>query len=183
MKHPPSGFAAPPALASPEGDAPSGLAQPVPRAPWHGAAPLPLNGRRPSLAPFDRFGLHRLSLRAAALAAALLGPLAAWADGAPAAATTPVAAVTALAPAAPAPTPPAADAVQAPIQPLVPRVGDATRRLLDLQASGQLASATPRPIPGEQAQRSRARYLKSFEHPIPEEFKSPVAQAASGAGH
>lgn len=63
-------------------------------------------------------------------------------------------------------------------------VGDATSRLLSLQRSGAAASAVPRPIPGPVAARSYQRYLKSFEHPIPERFDTTVggtAQAGSGA--
>lgn len=59
------------------------------------------------------------------------------------------------------------------------RVGDSTQRLLALQRGGQVASATPRPLPGEIAQRSRERYLKSFEYPIPERFQSSVSQKAA----
>jgi hypothetical protein len=54
------------------------------------------------------------------------------------------------------------------------RVGDATDMLLALQRSGELASATPRPIAGPVAHRSYERYLKSFEHPIPEYLNSSV---------
>jgi hypothetical protein len=54
------------------------------------------------------------------------------------------------------------------------RVGDATDMLLALQRSGEIASATPRPIAGPVAHRSYERYLKSFEHPIPEYLNSSV---------
>ena len=57
-----------------------------------------------------------------------------------------------------------------------PAVGDATRKLLALQRGGQIASPVPRPVPGEVAQRSRERYLKSFEREIPERFQSSVSQ-------
>ncbi|RYF83143.1 MAG: DUF3613 domain-containing protein [Comamonadaceae bacterium] len=58
-------------------------------------------------------------------------------------------------------------------------VGDATRNLLDLQRSGQIASPVARPVPGEIAQRSRERYLKSFEREIPEWFQSSVSEKST----
>ncbi|WP_225783578.1 DUF3613 domain-containing protein [Xenophilus sp. Marseille-Q4582] len=70
-----------------------------------------------------------------------------------------------------------------PMAPAAPRVGESTQHLLALQRTGQLASPVPRPLPGEIAQRSRERYLKSFEHPIPERFQSSVgAKSGQGAG-
>jgi len=51
-----------------------------------------------------------------------------------------------------------------------------THRLLALQRDGVLASPVPRPLEGEIAQRSRIRYLKSFEREIPERFQSSIAQ-------
>lgn len=71
------------------------------------------------------------------------------------------------------------DAAVAPA-PVVPEPADAlggsTRQLLALQRGGSVASPVPRPLPGEIAQRSRERYLKSFEYPIPERFQSSVTQ-------
>jgi len=67
------------------------------------------------------------------------------------------------------------------LQPL--RVGDATAGLLAWQRSGEIASPTPRPIPGAIAYRSYERYLKSFEHPIPEYLNSSVKKAPSSSGH
>jgi hypothetical protein len=66
--------------------------------------------------------------------------------------------------------------------PYTRHVGEATHRLLALQREGRIASEVPRPVPGEVAQRSRARYLKSFEHEIPEHFKSSVGEKKSGTG-
>ncbi|MGJ7500546.1 DUF3613 domain-containing protein [Variovorax sp. ZT5P49] len=63
-----------------------------------------------------------------------------------------------------------------------PQVGDATQGLLAWQRSGEIASATPRPIAGEIASRSYQRYLKSFEFPIPESMGSIVKQTAVGGG-
>lgn len=51
------------------------------------------------------------------------------------------------------------------------RVGEQTRAWLDLQASGTQASTAERPMTGELAERVYQRYLDSFTHPIPEQFK------------
>ena len=61
------------------------------------------------------------------------------------------------------------------------RVGDATSRLLALQRSGDAASAVPRPITGDVAGRSYQRYLKSFEHAIPERSTTSVGGSSSGS--
>ncbi|WP_294370736.1 DUF3613 domain-containing protein [Pseudacidovorax sp.] len=66
-------------------------------------------------------------------------------------------------------------------QPALP-VGAATQRLLALQRSGTMASATPRPIPGEVAHRSYERYLNSFNHPIPDRYGSSVSVRQGGTG-
>lgn len=56
------------------------------------------------------------------------------------------------------------------------QVGQTTRSLLRLQASGQHAG--PRlPILGDQATLSYARYLKSFEHDIPDFFETDVGKS------
>jgi len=98
------------------------------------------------------------------------------------------------APAAPMPgpaAPPPSRAVlpplptSAPLAPLLPprpQIGDTTRALLQLQASG--ASAGPRlPILGDQASLSYARYLESFTHPIPEFLDTSVRKQVTGAGN
>lgn len=61
-------------------------------------------------------------------------------------------------------------------------LGDATQNLLAWQRSGEIASATPRPIAGGVASRSYERYLKSFEHPIPEHLSSTVTKSGGGGG-
>ncbi|KQW55871.1 DUF3613 domain-containing protein [Variovorax sp. Root411] len=61
------------------------------------------------------------------------------------------------------------------------QVGDATQGLLAWQRSGEIASATSRPIAGAIANRSYERYLKSFEFPIPEHTSSTV-KSSSGSG-
>lgn len=62
-----------------------------------------------------------------------------------------------------------------------PQIGDTTRALLQLQASG--TQAGPRlPILGDQASASYARYLESFTHPIPEYLQHSVRKDVSGSG-
>lgn len=92
-----------------------------------------------------------------------------------------------LAPAVPAPAPtPAPPANAADTDGgTAGQVGDVTRRLLALQVAGTQAGKAL-PIPGAEASASYARYLKSFEHPIPAFFESTVPNAAgsgmAGAG-
>ncbi|WP_447747059.1 DUF3613 domain-containing protein [Variovorax boronicumulans] len=62
------------------------------------------------------------------------------------------------------------------------QVGDATLNLFAWQRSGEVASKTPRPIAGSVASRSYERYLKSFEHPIPEHMSSTVKTSTGGSG-
>lgn len=62
------------------------------------------------------------------------------------------------------------------------RVGDATQSLFAWQRSGEIASPTPRPIAGSVASRSYERYIKSFDHPIPERLGSTVTKSNSAAG-
>lgn len=59
-------------------------------------------------------------------------------------------------------------------------LGDATQNLLAWQRSGEIASPTPRPIAGSVASRSYERYIKSFEHPIPEHLNSTVTKSSGG---
>lgn len=60
-------------------------------------------------------------------------------------------------------------------------VGDATRRLLQLQASGQ-AAAPALPLLGQPAGAAYQRYLDSFSHAIPEFFDSTVPAGSGGSG-
>ena len=61
-------------------------------------------------------------------------------------------------------------------------IGDATQSLLALQRSGQLA-APAQPMLGAEASAAYARYLKSFDHPIPEHLDSSVGTVGSAAGN
>lgn len=58
------------------------------------------------------------------------------------------------------------------------QVGQATRRLLQLQASGE-AGAPALPMLGAPASAAYKRYLSSFSHPIPEYFDTAVPTSSS----
>ena len=60
-------------------------------------------------------------------------------------------------------------------------IGDATLSILALQRSGQLA-APPQPMLGAEASAAYARYLKSFDHPIPEHLDSSVGTLGGATG-
>lgn len=60
--------------------------------------------------------------------------------------------------------------------------GDTTRQLLRLQASGAHAGRSL-PVLGDQAHASYTRYLKSFEHELPEYFENTVGKTRSGGGN
>lgn len=51
-----------------------------------------------------------------------------------------------------------------------PAVGAEARAWIDLQKSGTAASATPRPLPGEVADRVYQRWLNSHDQAIPAQF-------------
>lgn len=51
-----------------------------------------------------------------------------------------------------------------------PKSTSAAEAWLELQKSGTAASPTPRPLPGEIADRSYERYANSFSTPIPTEL-------------
>ena len=86
--------------------------------------------------------------------------------------------------AAPPPPPRYADAPAAPLAQRAarPEPGDATRHLLRLQASGA-QGGRGLPVLGDQAHASYARYLKSFEHDIPEFFENTVGQSTPGGSN
>ena len=54
------------------------------------------------------------------------------------------------------------------------------REWLSLQAGGTAASSEPRPMPGEVADAVYERYLNSFKHPIPEQFRRQSSGSDSG---
>ncbi|WP_430391642.1 DUF3613 domain-containing protein [Dyella sp. 20L07] len=60
-------------------------------------------------------------------------------------------------------------------------VGETTRRLLELQASGSVAGRRL-PMLGDQASAAYVRYLKSFEHPIPEFYETSVGKSGGNGG-
>ncbi|CAN7381386.1 DUF3613 domain-containing protein [Caballeronia sp. LjRoot31] len=64
----------------------------------------------------------------------------------------------------------------------VTQIGDAAHSLLALQRSGQLA-APAQPMLGVEASAAYARYLKSFDHPIPEHLDSSVGAVGGGASN
>lgn len=74
--------------------------------------------------------------------------------------------------------------VAAPVQPVPAAaadmntdVGSVTRQLLGMQRQGTNAGKAL-PIPGQEASASYQRYLKSFEHPIPEFYEAAVSKNA-----
>ena len=84
-------------------------------------------------------------------------------------------------PAAPAPA--QARALPEPVaQHAAAEPGDTTRHLLRLQASG-VQGGRSLPVLGDQAHASYARYLKSFEHEIPEFFENTVGQSTPGGSN
>ena len=59
-------------------------------------------------------------------------------------------------------------------------MGEVTRQLLSMQSQGTHAGKHL-PIPGQEASASYQRYLKSFEHPIPEFYDAAVSKSADAA--
>lgn len=103
------------------------------------------------------------------------------------AAPAPVQQAPASTPLPPAPSAPSAVALpplpaSAPLAvplPAKPQIGDTTRALLQLQASGS-SGGERLPILGDQASLSYARYLQSFSHPIPAFLDTSVRKQVSG---
>lgn len=60
-----------------------------------------------------------------------------------------------------------------------PEAGSA-REWFTLQAAGTAASTEPRPMPGEVADAVYERYVNSFKHPIPEQFRRQGSGSDSG---
>lgn len=87
-------------------------------------------------------------------------------------------------PAAPAPVVAPVAVAPAPVAlalPPRPQLGDTTRALLQLQASGERAGK-PHTVLGDQASRSYARYLNSFDYPIPEYLEQSVRKDVASEG-
>jgi hypothetical protein len=77
--------------------------------------------------------------------------------------------------------PPAVQAGQPDADVPMTRIGDAAHSILALQRSGQ-AAAPAQPMLGPEASAAYARYLKSFDHPIPEHLDSSVGTVGGAAG-
>lgn len=60
------------------------------------------------------------------------------------------------------------------------QVSEATRQLLRMQVQGSHAGKHL-PIPGQEASASYQRYLKSFDHPIPEFYDTTVSKGDSSS--
>lgn len=69
------------------------------------------------------------------------------------------------------------------VRPSQVAVGDTTRNLLDIQRNGSQAGPML-PLTGDQATLGYARYMRSFEHPLPEFFStiSTGSPLRGGAG-
>lgn len=89
--------------------------------------------------------------------------------------TAPPATVGSPAPPSAAPAPTTADSANEETQ-----VGNTTRQLLSMQAQGTHAGKHLA-IPGQEASASYQRYLKSFEHPIPEFYDAAVSKSADAS--
>jgi len=70
---------------------------------------------------------------------------------------------------------------EVPVMQPVMQIGDAAHSMFALQRSGQLA-APALPMLGAEASAAYARYLKSFDHPIPEHLDSSVGTVGGAAG-
>lgn len=133
--------------------------------------------------PAMRLSIAVGCLLACALAPAQQRPLTGQMLGDTAAPRTEVPATVPATVPAPPPVPPATPMpAPAPLAPPPrPQIGDTTRALLRLQASGAQAGAHL-PMLGDQASLSYARYLQSFTHPIPEFLDTSVRKDITGDG-
>lgn len=61
-----------------------------------------------------------------------------------------------------------------------PKPGTETRAWVQLQKNGKAASKQKRPVPGEVAEKSYERYVKSFDHPIPETYSRESFNSSGG---
>ncbi|WP_109127226.1 DUF3613 domain-containing protein [Dyella sp. C11] len=123
---------------------------------------------------YRRFGLASLLVCATCSLHAQQTPI----TGQMLAPVTPAPAEPAAAPAAPVAVPQATDAGNN--TNTSTDVGDVTHQLLSMQAQGTRAGKQL-PIPGQEASASYQRYLKSFDHPIPQFFDGTVSKNQSGS--
>ncbi|WP_051278747.1 DUF3613 domain-containing protein [Solimonas flava] len=78
--------------------------------------------------------------------------------------------------AAPAAAQPVAEAAP------LPQIGGDTRSWLAMQKDAAAQTPDLRPVPGEIAEQVYQRYVNSFKHPIPEEFKRDSFVESGGGG-
>jgi hypothetical protein len=62
-----------------------------------------------------------------------------------------------------------------------PEIGASTQAWFAMQAAGRAAAAAA-PMPGAQASAAYARYLKSFDAPIPDRFGSSIKDGVTKDG-
>lgn len=152
------------------------------------AQQVPVTGRMLS-GPLPAASAPAPSTAPRQIAAAEAAEIYALDDAAAPYAAAPAAAASAPPPPAPRPVPPPAPvsatptyaAAPAPAPPVRLKAGDATRQLLQLQASGAQAGRAL-PILGDQATASYQRYLKSFDHDLPVFFENNVGKSIQGGG-
>lgn len=60
--------------------------------------------------------------------------------------------------------------------------GNQAREWLDLQASGRQSAQTTPPLPGDVAGHIYQRYLKSFDHAIPDQYQREKFVQGGGGG-
>ena len=63
-----------------------------------------------------------------------------------------------------------------------PKPGTEARAWTDLQKSGKSSVKESRPMPGEVADKAYDRYVKSFQHPIPETYSRESFVGGTGSG-
>ncbi|HUP92225.1 MAG TPA: DUF3613 domain-containing protein [Solimonas sp.] len=66
--------------------------------------------------------------------------------------------------------------------PVIEKQGDETKVWLELQRSGVAGTQAPQTMSGEVADQVYERYLKSFAHPIPENFTRDRFVGGGGGG-
>lgn len=66
--------------------------------------------------------------------------------------------------------------------PPMPAHGAQTRAWLNVHKQASTAQSTPRPLPGEVADKIYQRYVDSFTYPIPETFPRESINSGGGSG-